>query len=109
MLRPTAWLGHPARPRLHASLPPRFPSLSVYGRACPAEVSSTLSLLSLLGSIINCRGRTLTCRSIKEQRLHRLRRTQINSAAHAPPCMDYQISVDSTESHPTGFWLRVRR
>src|SRR5580765_4822226 len=77
MLRPTAWLGHPARPRLHALLPLRFPSLSVYGRACPAEVSSTLSLLSLLGSIINCRGRTLTCWPIKEQRLHRLRRTLI--------------------------------
>src|SRR5580765_4546808 len=96
MLRPTAWLGHPARPRLHALLPLRFPSLSVYGRACPAEVSSTLSLLSLLGSIINCRGRTLTCWSIKEQRLHRLRRTLINPDNSRQPKRVIPVSLRFT-------------
>ena len=62
-------------------------SLSVYCRACSKGVSSPLSLLSLLGLIINCRGRTCTCWFIKERRLHEnpeQRPTRYTALAAAP-------------------------
>ncbi len=67
MLRPAGWLERLTGPRRRLT-PPTGPP--VYGRACPRSGLPARSLLSLLGPTIHCRGRTFTCKYVKDRRLH---------------------------------------
>jgi hypothetical protein len=68
MLRPARWLERLASPRRRFSAADRPARLRQSLAA--AEVSLSPGLLSLLGPTIPCRGRTCTCKHVKDRRLH---------------------------------------
>src|SRR5712671_6858090 len=66
MLRPARWLGRLTSPRRH----PRRQARPFTAELAPTGVSSSQSLLSLLGPTTYCRDGILTRSCIKERRLH---------------------------------------
>jgi len=67
MLRPACWLGRLARP---CRCLRRRQARPFTAELAPARVSPSRGLLWLLGPTIHCRGRTCTCKHVKDRRLH---------------------------------------
>ena len=67
MLRPACWLGRLTRP---CRCLRRRQARPFTAELAPTGVSPVQGLLWLLGPTIHCRGRTCTCKHVKDRRLH---------------------------------------